>query len=169
MNLTKISDLFYIAKCLIGIIVCYTLYKEFPQYPFYWSLVSVAITIAPDSSNKLAYDRITANILGCSVALVLYPVHSSSLFLLCAGVAITIIVGTLLKLTNVLRTAIAALVIVMITEEQHRSWIVALERVGCVITGCAIALTVTLIFNTLINIYRKQTQTNDISQSGAGE
>ena len=74
MNITNLSNLFYIAKCLIGIIICYTLYKEFPAYPFYWSLVSVAITISPDSSNKLAYDRIIANILGCSVAILLYPV-----------------------------------------------------------------------------------------------
>jgi len=167
MNLANFSNLLYIIKCLIGIIICYWLYREFPAYPFYWSLVSVAITISPDSSNKLAYDRITANILGCTVALGIYPIHMPPLVLLCAGVAVTIITGTLLKLTTVLRTAIAALVIVIITEEeQHRNWLIALERVGCVIAGCTVALAVTLIFNTVIHYYHKRVNDPDVSQAG---
>jgi uncharacterized membrane protein YgaE (UPF0421/DUF939 family) len=170
MNLTNFSNLLYIIKCLIGIIICYWLYKQFPAYPFYWSLVSVAITISPDSSNKLAYDRIIANVLGCTVALSIYPVHAPALVLLCAGVAVTIVAGTLLKLTTVLRTAIAALVIVIITEEEHhRSWMIALERVGCVIAGCAVALAVTLVFNNLIHYYRRRIGDPNVSQAGTGE
>lgn len=154
MKLPDLATLLYIVKCVVGITVCYILYKELPQYPFYWALVSVAITISPDSSNRLAYDRIIANCLGCAVALVLYPFHAPALFLLCAGVALTILLGTALKLTNVLRTAIAALVIVNISEEAHRSYLIAVERVGCVIAGCAIALAVTLIFNAVMHIYK---------------
>lgn len=156
MKLLDLATLLYILKCITGIIICYFLYKEFPQYPFYWAIVSVAITVSPDSSNKLAYDRIIANCLGCAVALCLYPIHTSALFLLSIGVAITILIGTSLKLTNVLRSAIAALVIVIINEEEHRSYIIALERVGCVIAGCAVALALTLIFNTVMHIYRKR-------------
>jgi len=157
MQQLTLSTILYIAKCILGVIICYFLYKQFPQYPFYWSLVSVAITISPDSSNKLAYDRIIANTLGCAVALLIYPVQAPSLLLLCLGVAITIAAGTLLKLTNVLRTAIAALVIIIITEGEHRNWQIALERVGCVITGCVVALAVTLLFNKVQHFYNTRT------------
>jgi len=157
MQQLTLSTILYIAKCILGVIICYFLYKQFPQYPFYWSLVSVAITISPDSSNKLAYDRIIANTLGCAVALLIYPIQAPSLLLLCLGVAITIAAGTLLKLTNVLRTAIAALVIIIITEGEHRNWQIALERVGCVITGCVVALAVTLLFNKVQHFYNTRT------------
>ena len=155
MKLIDLATLLYVFKCIVGITLCYILYRSFPQYPFYWSIVSVAITVSPDSSNKLAYDRIIANCLGCAVSLALFPIHAPGLVLLCAGVAITILAGTLLKLSNVLRTALAALVIVIITEQEHRSYSVALERVGCVITGCAVALAVTLIFNQVIHFYSR--------------
>jgi len=157
MQQLTLSTILYIAKCILGVIICYFLYKQFPQYPFYWSLVSVVITISPDSSNKLAYDRIIANTLGCAVALLIYPIQAPSLLLLCLGVAITIAAGTLLKLTNVLRTAIAALVIIIITEGEHRNWQIALERVGCVITGCVVALAVTLLFNKVQHFYNTRT------------
>jgi len=138
------------------------LYKRFPEYPFYWSLVSVVIAISPDSSNRLAYDRIIANTLGCAVALCLYPIHVAPLILLCAGIAVTIIIGTYFNLTTVLRTAMAALVIVIITEQEHRSYSIALERVGCVIVGCMIALAVTLFFNTVMHLYRKRFYGTDL-------
>lgn len=154
MKAVDLSTILYILKCLAGLAICYLLYKQFPAYPFYWSIVSVVITISPDSNNKLAYDRIIANVLGCAVSLCLYPVHASPLFLLCGGVAITIILATWLKLTAVLRSALAALVIVIITEgEGHKNWMVALERVACVIIGCAVALIVTLIFNRVMHLY----------------
>lgn len=162
MKLLDLATLLYIIKCIVGIIICFILYKQFPQYPFYWSLVSVAITISPDSSNKLAYDRIIANSLGCAVSLCLYPINAPSLILLCAGVAITILLGTVLKITTVLRTAIAALVIVIITEQEHKSYLIALERVGCVIIGCTVALGVTLIFNTVMHIYRKRIMNDEL-------
>jgi len=154
--LLNISTLLYTLKCITGIIVCYYLYKAYPDYPFYWAIVSVAITISADNSNKLAYDRIIANLLGCAVALCLYPIHASTLILFCAGAAITITAGTLLGLTNALRSAMAALIIVIINEEQQKNWVVALERVGCVIVGCVVALLVTLVFNMVSKAYIKR-------------
>ncbi len=155
ISLLKIPTFLYLLKCIIGIIICYVFYKEIPQYPFYWAMVSVVITISPESNNKLAYDRIIANTLGCAAALCLYPIHASSLVILCAGVVVTIVAGTLLKITGVLRSALAALVIVIVNEEHHRDWLVALERVGCVITGCIVALGITLFFNVVLRAYNK--------------
>ncbi|HTI12870.1 MAG TPA: FUSC family protein [Puia sp.] len=142
-----LSNLPYLIKCVAGVIICYILYKEFPRYPFYWAIVSVVIALSPDNSNRQAVDRMKANILGCAVGLCLYPVHVPNLLLLCLGIVLTICVGITLQLTTTLRSAMAALVIVLIHEEQLKQWYLPLERVLCVVAGCLVALIVTLLFN----------------------
>jgi len=49
-----------------------------------------------------------------------------------------------------LRSALAALIIVTLQVEQTRHWYIALERVICVVTGCVVALLITVIANQLI-------------------
>lgn len=151
-----LSNIPYLLKCLTGVIICYILYKEFPQYPFYWAIVSVVIALAPDNSNRQAYDRMKANILGCAVGLSLYPVHVPHLLLLCIGITLTIGVGIALRLTSTLRSAMAALIIILIHEEQVKQWYLPLERVLCVVAGCLVALTVTLVFNQIPRIFRSR-------------
>jgi len=139
----------YIVECIIGLCICYSLYKYFPEHQFYWSLISVLV-IAPDGkdSNRLAFDRMKANILGSSIGLLLFLIHWPNLFLICIGVILTIVIGTFLKLHTAMRSSLAALVIVMVHEEQQNStWHIALERVGCVMVGCIIGLLITLTFN----------------------
>jgi len=59
-----LSHMVYVVKLLSGVIICYILYKTFPQYPFYWSLVSVVLAVSIDNNNTQAYDRIKANTIG---------------------------------------------------------------------------------------------------------
>lgn len=148
------SNLPYLIKCVTGVIICYILYKEFPRYPFYWAIVSVVIALSPDNSNRQAVDRMKANILGCAVGLCLYPVHVPNLLLLCLGIVLTICVGITLQLTTTLRSAMAALVIVLIHEEQLKQWYLPLERVLCVVAGCLVALIVTLLFNQIARFFK---------------
>lgn len=111
------------------------------------------LVIAPDGkdSNSLAFDRIKANVLGSSVGLLLFLIHIPNLFLICIGVIVTIAIGMLLKLNTALRSALSALIIVMIHEEgQNSTWHIALERMVCVIIGCVIGLLITVAFNALI-------------------
>ena len=142
-----IPDLRYLLKCLLGVVICYILYIKIPKYPFYWAIVSVVVALSPDDSNRLAYLRMQANLLGCSVGLCLYLIHLPPLLLLCIGILFTISIGSALKITSALRSAMAALVIVMIHQEVLRQWYLPLERVLCVVAGCLVALLVTLIFN----------------------
>jgi uncharacterized membrane protein YgaE (UPF0421/DUF939 family) len=121
-------------------------------------MISVVLVIAPNSkdSNQLAFDRIKANILGSSVGLLLFLIRIPNLFLICIGVMLTIAIGIFLKLNSALRSALSALVIVMIHEEGKSStWHIALERMGCVIIGCIIGLLITLAFNAF-SITKKQ-------------
>ncbi len=140
----------YISECIIGLCLCYSLYKYFPQHQFFWSMVSLVLVIAPDGtdSNRLAFDRMKANVLGSSVGLLLFLIHRPNLFLICIGVVLTIIIGTFLKLNLALRSSLSALVIVMVHEQQQNStWNIALERMGCVMLGCMIGLLITIGFN----------------------
>jgi uncharacterized membrane protein YgaE (UPF0421/DUF939 family) len=148
----------YILQCVIGLCISYTLYKCFPQHQFYWSMISTVLVIAPDGkgSNQLAFDRMKANILGSSIGLLLFLIHQPNLFLISIAVVLTIIIGTLLKLNTALRTALSAVIIVMIHEEGKSStWHIAIERMGCVILGCIIGLLITIAFNSFSN-FKKQ-------------
>jgi uncharacterized membrane protein YgaE (UPF0421/DUF939 family) len=140
------QEILYIIKCVIGVLVCYSFYAAFPEYPFYWSIISAVLVFTPDNDQTLAFDRIKANVLGSSVGMFVYfmPIHGAVLF--CFGVVFTIILGLILKLENTIRPALAAVIIVLVQENQHKDWVVALERVGCVLLGCFVSLCITLVF-----------------------
>jgi uncharacterized membrane protein YgaE (UPF0421/DUF939 family) len=141
----------YIIKCMLGAAICYTLYEAFPQYPLYWSIVSVVLVFAPDvDNNKLARDRMAGNTIGSGVGLILYLFNIPNVILLCIGVAITIAINAVFKLTDATRSALAALVIVIIAEEGKRSWVIAAERVGCVVLGCVVAMLISLLASVLL-------------------
>ena len=144
------SYLAYLIKCLIGVVICYALYYYIPQYPFNWAIVSFVLVLSPDKSNRLAYDRMKANALSCAIGISLYPLKIPDILILCMGVALTIVAGIVLGITSTLRTALAALMIIILQQEQTKHWYMALERVICVVVGCMVALLITILFN-LIN------------------
>ena len=161
-ELYKPQTVIYILECILGLCICYTLYKCFPQHQFYWSMISVVLVIAPNSkdSNRLALDRIKANILGSSIGLLLFLIRIPNLFLICLGVMLTIAICIFLKLHTALRPALAALIIVMVHEEgQNSTWHIGLERMVCVLIGCIIGLLITLAFNSF-GITKKQNNKN---------
>lgn len=141
----------YILKCLIGVSFCYVPYVLFPQHEFYWSIISVLLVLAPDhsDSNRLAMDRMKANIIGSVIGLFafLFLVHIPVLFVLCIAVIVNILICYMLGLENTTRSALAALVIVLIQEKENSSWLAGFERMGCVIVGCLIAIIITYIFS----------------------
>jgi uncharacterized membrane protein YgaE (UPF0421/DUF939 family) len=141
------SNFRYLIKCLISVIICYALYELMPQYPLQWAIITVVSVLSPDNNNILAYNMLKANMLGCSIGICLYPLHLTDVWKLCIGVIVTVSLGILLRLSSALRTALVALVIVTIYGEKTKHWYLALERVGCVMVGCLVAVMVTLLFN----------------------
>ena len=137
----------YLIRCITGVLICYVLYIKIPAYPFIWAVVSVVIALSPDNSNKQAYDRITANLMGCAVGLALFPLALPVWVGLSIGIALTIAISYALKKDAALRSALAALVIVLLNEQKTRQWYLPLERVVCVVAGCLVALLVTLGFS----------------------
>ena len=137
----------YLLRCVTGVLICYVLYIKIPSYPFMWAVVSVVIALSPDNSNKQAYDRITANLMGCAVGLALFPLALPVWAGLSIGIGLTIAISYALKKDAALRSALAALVIVLLNEQHTRQWYIPLERVVCVVAGCGVALLVTLGFS----------------------
>ena len=143
------SHLNYLLRVILGVIVCFIFYKSIPQYPFYWSPVSVVLATSVDNSSNQAYDRIKANVLGCLVGISLNPVDLPELLVLCLGAVIIVFLAIGLRITGTVRSALAAFIIVTIQVGQTKHWVIALERVLCVVTGCLVALLLTLIFKRL--------------------
>ena len=143
------SHLIYLIKVILGVVICYVLYKSVPEYPFYWSLVSVVLATSLDRNTNQAYDRIKANVLGCVVGASLYPIELPELLVMCIGVIIIVFLAIAFRITSTTRSALAALIIILLQAEATKHWYIAMERVVCVVTGCVVALLLTLLFNKL--------------------
>jgi uncharacterized membrane protein YgaE (UPF0421/DUF939 family) len=151
------QEWFYVLKCIVGAAICYWLYAAFPQYPFFWSIISVVLVLSPENDKKLPYIRIEGNFLGSVVGLLVFFLPFPTLVLLCLGISLTIIIGLLLQLKMSVRTAVAATIIVLFQEQSAHRWGVALQRVGCVLVGCVVGFVITLVFTRLEMIGIKKT------------
>lgn len=140
--------LIYASKCLIGLLICYFFYWAFPQYRFYWSIISVLLVISPDDMEcrALPIARIKANIIGSLVGLILFIIHAPNLLMMALGVILTLLICERFTLGAATRSALAALIIVLIQEQSDLSWISALERMISVVLGCVVALLITYSF-----------------------
>jgi len=152
MNFTiSTKEWFYALKCTLGAAICYLLYYEFPKVPFFWSIISVVLVISIENDNRLPFLRIKANLVGAVIGILLFFIPMPIMLSICAGVFLTVVTGVFLKLGVSTRTAMAAMLIVLVQEREAHSWLVAIERVACVAAGCFVGLLITLAFNNIEN------------------
>ena len=151
------SVLIYSVRCIIGFVIGYTLYTNIPQYEGYWTLLSILLVLTPEDKDarRLAIERMKANLIGSAVALVLFLLHKPNLGLIIVGVLSIILICYLFNLLNVARTAMATLIIVLIYEQEQTSWLGAVERFVCVVSGCLIGLGITLVTAWLLDHTRR--------------
>lgn len=162
-DLLQWDNTLYATRCIIGVVICYILFIYFPELPFQWSVVSVVVAISPDNSPQLAVDRMKANLLGCAIGFALFFIHAPNLLMLCLGVILVIISGLALQLQGSIRSALAAIVVLMVDSTHAHDWKLALGRLSCVIIGCLIALLVTIGFNQVFLIFRKKNKEDNFS------
>lgn len=138
----------YIVKCLLGSLICYTLYRLFPEHQFQWSIISLLLVIAPEEKDsfRLSIDRMKANIIGATIGLAAILMCGLNVMVLLISVSGTILFCSFIKLGNASRSALAALIIVLTDEEHMAGGISAYERMFCVVAGCIIAMAITYIF-----------------------
>ena len=156
------AEWLYVIKCTLGAAICYLLSEFFPQYPLFWSVISVVLVVSPENDQKLAYIRIEGNIMGSAIGLLIYFLPFPTFILLCLAVSLTTITGILLKLKMSLRTAVAATIIVLYQEKLVNSWDVALQRVACVVVGCIVGFIITWIFIRLEKATEKKKDANNV-------
>lgn len=153
------SDLIiYGFKCIIGFLIGYQLYLSLPQYELYWTLLSIILVISPEAKDarRLAIERFKSNLIGSGLGLLCFLIHTPNVYMLLLGVVLSIATCYLFNLMSVARTAIVALIIVLIHEQKQMSWIGSVERFMSVTIGCFIGLSITVITSAIINYWRKK-------------
>ncbi|MCO6174741.1 FUSC family protein [Flavobacterium sp. NRK F10] len=153
------SDLaIYIFRCCLGFWIGYELYVHFIEHQLYWALLSIVLVISPEAkdSKRLAIERFKANFIGSGIGLLCFLIGAPNFFMIIVGIVLAIIICYVFKLMNVVRTAIVALIIVLIYERDNMSWMGAIERFSGVALGCLIGLAITVITSYGINFLRKK-------------
>ena len=154
------SDVFiYVVRCITGFLIGYAFYLHFPEYELYWTIISILLVISPEEKDakKLTYDRFKANLIGSSVGLICYLFPVSEMLMMLLGIMIAIAICHFFKLMTVARTAIVALIIVVIHEQETMTYWAAVERFLSVTGGCFIGLLVTMGSSPVIQYLRHKT------------
>ncbi len=142
----------YILEFWTASAAAYGLLLLYPRHRLVWAMTSIALVLSVKSSEskKSIYGRIKANVLGAAVGGILMLVPLPDFVLFCAGVCCTVFCCKYLGIYSVVRTALVALVIVMIPAYEEGRTIAAVERVSCVAIGCLIAFAVTWLFDCIL-------------------
>lgn len=153
------SDLvIYIFRCLIGFWIGYQLYLQFPKFEAYWTLLSIILVISPEAKDakRLSVERFKSNLIGSVIGLVCFFIYEPNVYLMLAGIVLTVLVCYFFQLMNVTRTALVAFIIVIIHEQTQSSSLAAVYRFISVTVGCLIGLSVTVLTSFLINYLRNK-------------
>jgi len=143
------------AKCISGVLLCSLLSVYFHEWIDYsWSLISVVLVLSPEGKDalELSLVRIKANFVGAGVGVVLLFSEWPSPWNIAVGAALALLICDRLKLNAAARSTLAAVIILLLHPEGATLWSSAVSRVGAVITGCILGLTITFVFHSLIKI-----------------
>ncbi|MBI1767851.1 MAG: FUSC family protein [Bacteroidetes bacterium] len=147
--------LVYVAKCVSGVLLCSLLSIYFSEWIDYaWSLISVVLVLSPEGKDsvELALTRIKANLVGASVGVLMLLSQISWPWNLAAGAALALFICDRLKLNAAARSTLAAVIIILLQADGQTLWGSAINRVGAVITGCALGLMITFVFHSFIKL-----------------
>ncbi|SIT83123.1 FUSC family protein [Pontibacter indicus] len=130
----------YIIRCTIGFLIGFSLYLAFPKYELYWTMLSILLVLSPEirDSSRLTVERVKSNLIGSSVGLLCVMLPVPQVVMMVLGIAVSILICHFFNLMGVARTAVVALVIVVIHEQETMSNWAGVERFICVALGCVI-------------------------------
>jgi uncharacterized membrane protein YgaE (UPF0421/DUF939 family) len=145
----------YIGKCAAGALICYFISQHFGKWIDYpWNLLSVILVLSPEGKDavELSLTRIKANLVGAlvGIAVLLSQIHTP--WNLALGIAFSLFVCDRLKLNAGARSTLAAMIIILLHPEGSHPWDSAISRVSAVIVGCAVGLSITYAFHSLIRL-----------------
>jgi uncharacterized membrane protein YccC len=149
----------YIVRCSVGFLIGYLLYLAFPQFELYWTMLSIILVLSPEvkDSPKLTNERVKSNLIGSCVGLFCFLLPLPEVVMMVFGITLAIVICHFFKLMNVARTAVVALIIVVIHEQETRTNWAAVERFVSVTLGCLIGLAVSTVTAFLSETIKKKT------------
>lgn len=125
-----------------------------PDFP--WFLVSVVLVLSPDAKEALplALTRIKANAIGAGASLLFLLLGPPGPASVCAAFGVTVLLCHAFKAMAGSRSALAAVIIVMLHEPGPGGhlWAAALERLLSVAAGCVAGLLVTVAFHRAVGV-----------------
>lgn len=152
----------YTIRCVIGFLIGYFLIEAFPQHELFWVLLSIILVISPDENDakKLTIERSKSNFIGSISGLLVFFIPIDDVYKITLGILIAISICRFADLMNVARSAIVALLIVLIEHKTDSYWAPA-ERFIFVSLGCFIGLFITLVTSYIFNFLNKNTLIED--------
>ncbi len=151
------SSLFiYSLRCTLGFSIGYSLIKLLPDFDLFWSLLSIMLVISPEGkdSPRLTTERVKANLVGALAGLLVTFLPLESFGKCLAGIVLAAIICYSFKLSNVSRTAVVAVIIILL-EKPGDGFLASIERFISVLGGCLIGLLVVIVTGYLIRYLHK--------------
>jgi len=148
----------YIFRCIIGFVIGYELMIHYPKHDLFWVLLSIILVISPEGkdSRRLTIERVKSNLIGSMVGLgCVFINHEPSIYLIIIGIITTCIICYVLKVMNMARVAIVALLIVLLQPHLTSLELAPLFRAGSVVLGCVIGFSITLFSSIFIRKLKK--------------
>ena len=145
----------YSGKCVTGASMVYLIASLINYKEIGWALISVMLVLTPDGKDAvpLAITRIKANVIGAGIGLMCLTIAPENLILLCCGIVLAISICYLFKLDTGIRSALAAVIIILLHDNGRHLWDTAIERVISVLAGCVLGLIITFAFHTKIRTH----------------
>ena len=111
----------YIMRCIIGFSIGYFLLKSFPGFDFFWALLSILLVISPEGkdSKKLSMERVKANFIGALSGIIVFSLPIEMYFKILIGITAAALICKLFNLLNVSRSAIVAIIIVLLERPDE--------------------------------------------------
>ena len=146
----------YLVECLIGVGIGFYLFHKSPETGS-WVLISTVMVLAPDrgEATQFAFNRIKANLVGAVVGLMLALIHPMNVYMMALGVVLAATACELLNLKAARRSATVGVILISLAPAGKHFYEVALERAIGVVTGCMLAMLLTLIMHSLVKLLSK--------------
>lgn len=147
----------YILRCVIGFSIGYFLMAQFPQFDFFWALLSIMLVISPEGKDvpRLTTERVKANLVGAFSGFVVVFLPIGMYFKIVAGIILAAVLCKVFKLLGVARTAVVAIIIILI-EKGGDGYLASVERFIAVLVGCLLGLLVVISTGYLIRFLHKK-------------
>ncbi len=162
--MTRKNLLLYIAKCVSGTAIVLLLAHGFHYADYTWCLISILLVLSPDSSEAipLAMNRIKANLAGGVASVLCLYIRLPLELAMGAAVALTIVLCYWTKTMAGSRSALAAVIIIMVRQGAEGVGHLVMDRVVSVVVGCLLGLLLTFAF------HRKYSVAKDESSGDSG-